>query len=385
MVNILIAPNSFKNSLTAEEVADAIAQGIQNSGIKAKVLMHPIADGGDHTSFLLTKLQNGAMHTAKVKGAYLKPTQASYGLINNGKTAIIEVAETSGFKSIKQKLKSPLESSTKGLGELINICIKSGITDFIICLGGSVTVDGGIGMLQELGLEFFDGNKKLVRPLPKDFDKVDAMDRGKLKEQTSKCKFTVLCDVNNPLLGKEGAAHVFGPQKGASADDIRILEEFLQNFESLTFDSSKKSLNKVLGGGAAGGLAAAFSVFLNADLKKGAEYFCEITDFEKSLQKADILITGEGSMDSQSLEGKAPITVAKLAIQKKIPCIAIAGKIPLEIPDELQQYFTMLMPIGNQPEEIKEAMANTKNNIVRTIEQISKLIHFFHNKGQNKD
>jgi glycerate kinase len=141
----------------------------------------------------------------------------------------------------------------------------------------------------------------------------------------------------------------------------------------------------VLGGGAAGGLAAAFSVFLNAELKKGAEYFCEITDFEKSLQKADILITGEGSMDSQSLEGKAPITVAKLAIQKKIPCIGIAGKIPLEIPDELQQYFTMLMPIGNQPEEIKEAMANTKKNIVRTIVQISKLIHSFPNKGKNKD
>ena len=370
MLNILIAPNSFKNSLKADKVADAIEKGLKSSGIQANISKFPIADGGDHSSFLISKQLNGEKKSMEVAGAYLKKTKASYGLIDSGKCAVIEVAETSGFKSIHNKLKSPLKSSSKGLGQLISAQIDAGVKDFIICLGGSVTVDAGIGMLQALGLVFEDKKGAAIEALPHNFDKVGSMDISAFKERIAGCCFTVLCDVENKLLGAKGAARVFGPQKGASEEDIEKLEEFLKSFERLTKRTVQKSLNSMKGGGAAGGLGAAFSVFLNADLKKGASYFCEITGFDTALEQVDLLITGEGSIDSQSLEGKAPIVVAAKAKERQIPCIGLAGKVPLKIPKELQDYFLMLLPIGNQPEELEESIKNTEKNLVRTALQL---------------
>jgi len=374
MLKILIAPNSFKNSLTADQVASAIEAGLSGSAVKAELVKFPIADGGDHTSYLLSKHLNGTMNSAKVHGAYLELSNANYGLINNAKTAVIEVAETSGFKSINNKLQSPLISSTKGLGELIKYNIESGITDFIICLGGSVTVDAGIGMLQELGLRFINKSGDKINPLPGEFHEVHSIDLDDFNNKTALCSFTVLCDVNNKLLGEDGAAKVFGPQKGANISDIEKLEEFLNHFEVLTKRYTGKSLDTVIGGGAAGGLGAALSVYLNAEMKPGASYFCEISNFETVLQKSNILITGEGSIDSQSLEGKAPVVVAALAKKYNIPCFAIAGQIPVEISPELQEYFSMLLPIGNKPETLEKAIENTEKNIFRTAQQIGNLL-----------
>ena len=374
MLNILISPNSFKNSLKADKVANAIEKGLKASGIHANIFKFPIGDGGDYSSFLICKQLNGEMKSMKVAGAYLKKTKASYGLIDSGKCAVIEVAETSGFKSIQNKIKSPLKSSSKGLGQLISALIDSGIRDYVICLGGSVTVDAGIGMLQAMGLEFRDKRGAVIEPLPDNFEKVDSMDISKFKERISGCTFTVLCDVENKLLGINGAARVFGPQKGASEEDIEKLEEFLKSFDRLTKKTVQKSLNSMKGGGAAGGLGAAFSVFLNADLKKGASYFCEITGFDAALAQIDLLITGEGSIDSQSLEGKAPVVVAAKAKERQIPCIGLAGKVPLKIPKELQDYFLMLLPIGNQPEELEMSIKHAEKNLVRTALQLGKML-----------
>lgn len=270
MFNILIAPNSFKNSLTANEVADAIALGFKESELEAVLQNFPIADGGDHTSFLITDYLKGKMNSLKVSGAYLQETDANYGLVNKGKTAVIEVAQTSGFKSIQGKLKSPINSSTKGLGEIIQYNIDDGIFDFIICLGGSATVDGGIGMLQALGMKFLDKNHTQFHALPSNFEKVQSIDLEQFNKTISKCSFTVLCDVENKLLGEEGAAKFFGPQKGA--DDI--------------------------------------------------------------------------------------------------PVIGLAGSIPLKVSKDLQKYFTMLLAIGNSPNNLKNAIKNTKSNLIRTAKQI---------------
>jgi len=370
MFNILIAPNSFKNSLTANEVADAIALGFKESELEAVLQNFPIADGGDHTSFLITDYLKGKMNSLKVSGAYLQETDANYGLVNKGKTAVIEVAQTSGFKSIQGKLKSPINSSTKGLGEIIQYNIDDGIFDFIICLGGSATVDGGIGMLQALGMKFLDKNHTQFHALPSNFEKVQSIDLEQFNKTISKCSFTVLCDVENKLLGEEGAAKFFGPQKGADEADMKSLENFLIHFEKLTAEKLGKSLDKVVGGGAAGGLGAVFSVFMNAILKKGTNYFCELTGFESMLSKADLLITGEGSIDNQSMRGKAPIVVAKLARKYDIPVIGLAGSIPLKVSKDLQKYFTMLLAIGNSPNNLKNAIKNTKSNLIRTAKQI---------------
>lgn len=375
MIRILIAPNSFKNALTAEEASKAIASGLKDSGLGAELISFPIADGGDQTSSLLVKHLKGSMKRAEVYGAYLKKTSVSYGLINRGKTAVIEIAETSGFKSIQNRLKSPLKSSSKGLGELICKNMEAGIHDFIICLGGSVTVDGGIGMLQELGLKFKDSHNKEFKAMPDSFNQVESMDISALQKIRSLCSFTVLCDVDNKLLGKKGAAHVFGPQKGANEQDVDKLESFLKLFTALTKKTIGKSLNNVVGGGAAGGLGAAFEVFLNAKLKPGASTFCELSNFEDELKRADLLITGEGSIDSQSLNGKGPVEVARLARKNKIPCIALAGKIPLTINSDLQELFMMLLSIGSKPEKLDEAIANTKGNLKRTGKQVGNLLN----------
>lgn len=374
MKKILIAPNSFKGSLTAEEATEAIAEGLNQSLLKAKFIKFPIADGGDHTSFLMTKHLKGSMHKHEVKGAYLQKTEAHYGLLHDNKTAIIEVAETSGFKSIKGKLKSPLESSSWGLGELIAHNIAQGVRSFIICLGGSATVDGGLGMLQALGLACLDKSGKVFQASPQNYKDIVQLDLEKLNEKINGIKFTILCDVDNRLLGAQGAAAVFGPQKGASSADVVALEAFLSQLELLTKKTTGQSLNKVNGGGAAGGLGAAFNVFMKADMQKGAPYFCKLTEVETLIKQADWVITGEGSIDSQSLAGKAPVVLAGLTKKAGKPIIGLAGRIPRTIDKRLQDYFTTLLAIGNSPEELQQAIKHTSLNLQRTAKQIGLLI-----------
>ncbi|MGN0022029.1 MAG: glycerate kinase [Sphingobacterium hotanense] len=375
MKKILIAPNSFKGALTAEEVAQAIETGLKASKIQAELIKFPIADGGDHTSYLLSKHLKGKMEKRAVKGVYLQDTEASYALLDKGKTAIIEVAETTGFKSISGKLRSPIESSSYGLGELIKYNLDQGVLDFIICLGGSASVDGGIGMLQALGLEFLDKDGKGINATAKNYKDVKNFSLDKLKMISQDARFTVLCDVENKLLGTDGAAAVFGPQKGASPEDVKALEAFLGYFDKLTKEMIGKSLNSVIGGGAAGGLGAAFKVFLNADIKKGAAYFFELTKIEDQVKDVDWVITGEGSIDSQSLEGKAPIVLAELARKHNKPIIGLAGKIPLEIDEKLQDYFAALLAIGNRPEDLENAIQHTADNLTRTAKQLGLLLN----------
>jgi glycerate kinase len=380
MYKILIAPNSFKGSLTATAAADAIEQGLNESELQFQSKKFPIADGGDHTSFLLTNHLNGDFNHYLVFGAYGDLTDAFFGLANNGKTAIIEVAETSGFKTIQAETRHVLHADTRGLGQLIDHVLNLGVSEVILCLGGSATIDGGIGMLNALGVKFMDTDNNILDVYPENFSQVNAIDASALKQKIGRCKFTVLCDVDNPLLGEHGAARVFGPQKGATEKEVILLEQCLSRFNDLTVNALGKSLAKVKFGGAAGGLSATLSVYLNADLLEGAEHFCKITGFKEALSNIDLLITGEGSIDHQSLNGKAPYVVAKHALAENIPVIGLAGNVPRVVTPDLQQYFSMLLSIGSKPESLFEAIENTRENLVRTSKQIGNILSVY-NKG----
>lgn len=378
MYKIIIAPNSFKGSLAADEVALAIEQGLKQSQLIFQSEKFPIGDGGDHTASLLTDHLNGEFRCLPVLGAYGDLVEAGFGLVKGGRVAVLEVAETSGFKSIIGEANKPLKASTRGLGQLINHVLDLDVSEIILCLGGSATIDGGIGMLSELGVKFMDMHKNnILAVCPENFTQVAFIDASTLEQRIGKCEFTVLCDVTNPLLGENGAAKVFGPQKGASENEVVFLAEFLTRFNELTFSALGKSLDKVESGGAAGGLGATLGVYLNAQLLKGAEHFCKMTDFGTSLSKADLLITGEGSIDAQSLSGKAPFVVAKYALAKHIPVIGLAGAVPRVITNDLQQYFSMLLSIGNQPEPLGLAIKNTKANLIRTAKQIGNIITLY--------
>ncbi|WGQ10590.1 glycerate kinase [Pedobacter gandavensis] len=380
MYKILIAPNSFKGSLTADEAAHAIEQGLNQSKLKFQSSKFPIGDGGDHTSFLLTNHLKGEFGHHLVFGAYGDLVDARFGLINHGKTAVIEVAETSGFRTIQGEFRLVLQADTKGLGQLIDHVLSLGVSEIIICLGGSATIDGGIGMLTALGVRFLDAAHQIIDVYPGNFSQVAVIDVTGLKQKISHCKFTVLCDVDNPLLGECGAATVFGPQKGATEKEVLLLEAFLSRFNELTLATLGKSLAQVKFGGAAGGLSAALSVYFNADLLEGAEQFCQITGFKQALSNVDLLITGEGSIDEQSLNGKAPYVAVKHALAANIPVIGLAGNVPMVVAEELQRYFSMLLSIGNKPESLLEAIDHTYENLVRISKQIGNILSVYNNQ-----
>lgn len=373
-MNILIAPNAFKHSLTATEAADAIREGLNRSGFRCKTECFPIADGGDGTGRLIVEKCGGAWREYDVHDPLDRLIKAPLGLIDNGKTAVIEMADASGIRLLLHNELDPLRSSSFGTGEMIRFALDRKVEKIILGLGGSATVDGGIGILSALGVRFLDAQGTELPALPENLSELRQIDVSEIDHRILKCKITVLCDVDNLLLGANGASVVFGPQKGASVSDITILEQALENLSDAAFKVSGRKMDEIIHGGAAGGVAAALNVFLNAELVNGAEHFLQLTGFMESLIKADLLITGEGSLDEQTLQGKGPFAVAKYAKQHGIPVIGIAGRVPLNDQPEMNKYFDILMPIGNEPADLETAMKFTASNIIRTSCQIGKFL-----------
>ena len=298
---------------------------------------------------------------------------ASFGLIDKGATAVIELADASGLRLLHPEEYDPLHASTFGTGEMIKHALDKGVNKIIIGIGGSATVDGATGILQALGIRFLDVDKKVLQHLPESLIGLAFIDTTNIDKRIFNVELIVLCDVENMLLGETGAATVFGPQKGASAEDVKKLEAALTRFRDITFQQTGKDMAAIKHGGAAGGVAAGLAVFLNAKLVNGIDYFLEITSFGEALQKADLVITGEGSIDEQTLHGKGPFGVAKKAKQKNIPVIGLAGKIPLQPDAGLKKYFDVLMPINNEL-SLEKALLQTKDNLMRTAAEIGNLL-----------
>ena len=365
-MHILIAPNAFKNSLTAEEVALAIKKGFVQSKLKSSYECFPIGDGGDGTAELIIKKCDGELVATEVHDPFGKRITSSFGLIDKGQTAIIEMADASGLRLLKLTELNPLLATSFGTGEQIRIALDKNVKKIIIGMGGSATVDGGCGMLKALGARFLDTNDRELHSLPQNLVSLASVDLSGLDKRIEKTEVIVLCDVDNLLLGDNGAAAMFGPQKGASPAGVHQLDAALARFAAVSLHQTGKDMTAVKYGGTAGGAAAGLFAFLNAKLVNGIEHFLTLTGFDESLKNADLLITGEGSIDEQTLQGKGPFGVARRAKLKELPVIGLAGKIPLEKNEALQQYFDVLMAIGHQPMDLAAALAATESNLIRT-------------------
>jgi glycerate 2-kinase len=365
-MHILIAPNAFKNSLDAASVATAIQEGIQQSKLKCSCECFPVGDGGDGTGDLLVKKLNGVFINALVQDPLGRKINTHFGLIDEGRTAVIEMANASGLRLLQKEELDPLHASTFGTGELVNLALDKNVNKIIIAIGGSATVDGGTGIAGALGIRFLDAGGNQLQGMPESLVDLASIDSSALDKKIRHCQLLVLCDVDNELLGDKGAAAVFGPQKGATAVDVQQLEKALTCFRNIILKQTGNDIAGIKHGGAAGGVAAGLAALLNAKLVKGIDYFLELTGFEKSLQKADLVITAEGSIDEQTLEGKGPFGVAQRAKEKNIPVIAVAGNVPLKTSAALQNYFDLILSINNEPVPLNTAIQNTAVNLQRT-------------------
>ncbi len=379
-MKILIAPNAFKHSLDAGDVARALEKGISRSSLNCEIECFPVGDGGDGTGNLLMERLGSTRVEVSVQDPLGKVIDTFLGVTENGRTAVIEMANASGLRLIGDEDQNPLQTSTFGLGQLISRALDLNVTEIIIGLGGSATVDGGAGMLNALGVRFFDDQGAELKATPQGLASLSSIDISGLDPRLSKCSIIALCDVDNRLLGTNGAAAVFGPQKGARSADIQTLDDFLERLSSAVLHITGKDMNKVVYGGAAGGVAAALHAVLGAQLVNGAFHFLDLASFEDSLGTCDLVITGEGKIDGQTSGGKAPYAVARLAKERGIPVIGIAGQLVLEDEDRLSQYFDALVPISNGPSLLEDAIKNTEANLVRTGEMIARLILLSFNK-----
>lgn len=325
-MNVVIAPDSFKETLSAKEVANAIEVGLKRVFKDISIIKVPLADGGEGTVEALVDASSGKIVQVDVLDPLQREIKAYYGLLDDGKTAVIEMATSSGLELLKEEEKNPMNTTTYGFGMLINHALEAGVKNFILGLGGSATSDCGIGMLQALGLKLFDkNNNELTIVSAKHIKDIVVFDTTLLDAKFKDINISVACDVKNPLCGLNGASFVFGKQKGASDEMVKELDSSLLEFAKLCEDKFQKTTKDIEGCGAAGGLGFALITFLNANLKSGIDIVMKQVNLEEKLKDASLVITGEGKIDSQTIQGKTPIGVAKLAKKYNKKVIAIAG------------------------------------------------------------
>jgi glycerate 2-kinase len=373
-MHILIAPNAFKNSLSAPDAAKSIRDGLLDSGLTCSIECFPVGDGGDGTASLIVQHLGGFFIDVQANGPLGRKINTSIGFVDEGKTAVIEMANISGLKLLQQKELDPLHASSFGCGELIKAALNHGAGKIILCVGGSATIDGGCGALQAMGVRFLDRSKKELTGLPQSLIDLNTIDISCVDKRIFDTEFIILCDVDNFLLGEKGAASVFGPQKGASEQDVIQLENALTRLRDITFIQTGSDMNNLRHGGAAGGISAGLNIYLNARLVQGIEYFLDMTGFDRALENTDLLVTGEGCIDLQTLEGKGPFGVARRAKKKNITVIGLAGKVLLTANTELERYFDVLMAVNQPSEDLKTAMLHTEANLRQKSIQMGKMI-----------
>ncbi|MFC1234469.1 glycerate kinase [Vibrio sp. F74] len=324
-MKIVIAPDSFKESLTAKEVCQAIENGLRRVWKEAEIVHVPVADGGEGTVQSLVDATQGKIVELTATGPLKKKVGAFYGVLGDGKTAAIEMAAASGLHHVENALRDPKLTSSYGTGEVILHALDNGATKLIIGLGGSATNDGGIGMLDALGVKFFDNKGQRIEPNGAGLGSIATIDNSNIDPRFIHCEVLVACDVDNPLCGEHGATATFGPQKGATEQDMALLDAGMRNFGEKVQQQLGKSIIDVAGAGAAGGMGGALLGFTSAELKPGIDIVMETVELGKQVLGADLVITGEGRIDWQTIHGKTPMGVAQEAKKTNIPVIAIAG------------------------------------------------------------
>lgn len=358
------------------QVATCIEKGIKKVLPKARCIKMPMADGGEGTVQSLVDATGGRMIKKQVVGPMGEKTRASYGILGDGTTAVIEMAEASGLPLVPRHKRNPLLATTYGTGELIIDAINKGATTIIIGLGGSATVDGGAGMAQALGVRFLDSGGKSIKAYLGGgmLAKIREIDLHAVDRRIRRTKFIVASDVTNPLCGKTGAAHVFGPQKGATTVMVKTLDRNLKHYADLIKRQLKKNVLKQKGAGAAGGLGAGLLAFTHARMKRGVDLVVEITGLKKHLKGADLVITGEGRVDFQTAFGKTPAGVAKAARAYKVPCIAIGGSLADDARGVFVHGIAGLESAAARDMDLTTALANSRKHLEFAGERVIRLL-----------
>ncbi|MDC0705072.1 glycerate kinase [Priestia sp. AB] len=373
-MKIVIAPDSFKESLTALRVCEAVEKGIRTHFPDAEISKVPMADGGEGTVQSLVDATGGQIIQAKVTGPLDKEVEAFYGILGDGKTAVIEMAAASGLHHVPVDKRNPLVTTTRGTGELILKALDHKVKHIIIGIGGSATNDGGAGMAKALGAKLFDAKGAEIKEGGGSLDQLTFIDLTNLDSRLAEVKVEVACDVDNPLTGETGASAVFGPQKGATPDMVKQLDRNLAHYAAIVGKEMGIHIQSVPGAGAAGGLGGGLLAFLSAELKPGVDIVIKATQLESYIKNADLVITGEGRIDGQTIYGKTPIGVAKTAKKHSVPVIAIAGSIGAGSEAVYEHGISALFSVVPGAVTLPEALEKADENIERTAKNVASVI-----------
>lgn len=375
-MKVVVAIDSMKGSLTSMEAGNAVAEGIRLAVPSANVIVRPLADGGEGTVDALVCGMGGSMQKVTVTGPLGAPVDCVYGIVEEAKLAIIEMAGAAGITLLSRKERNPLHTTTYGVGEVIKDAVAKGCRRFVVGIGGSATNDGGIGMLQALGYGFLDKEKRQIPFGAKGLERLNSITDDSVIPELAECEFRVACDVTNVLCGENGCSAVYGPQKGATPSMIAQMDEWLRHYAALAKARYPKADALKEGTGAAGGLGFAFLGFTNAVLEPGIKIVLEETGLEGYIKDADFVVTGEGRLDGQTAMGKAPTGVAGLAKKYHIPVIALAGSVTKEASACNQKGIDAFFPILRGVVTLEEAMKpeNAAANLADTAEQVFRLI-----------
>ena len=373
----VIAIDSLKGSLSSIEAGQAIAEGIKKADAKAEVVIRPLADGGEGTVEALVCGMNGTLQHVKVTGPLGEPVVCEYGIIDETKTAVIEMSGAAGITLVPDTKKNPLYTTTYGVGEVIRDAIEKGCRRFIVGIGGSATNDGGIGMLQALGYGFLNKDGQQVPFGAIGLKELETITDTYVLPELAECEFKIACDVTNPLCGENGCSAVYGPQKGANPSMIMEMDKWLRYYAALAREKFPKADLNEPGTGAAGGLGFAFLTFTNAVLESGIKIVLEETKLESYVKGADVVVTGEGRLDFQTAMGKAPVGVAGLAKKFDIPVLAFAGSVTKDATECNKNGIDAFFPILRGISTLEEAMKpeNAKQNLIDTAEQAFRLFN----------
>lgn len=370
-MKIVIAPDSYKESLSALEVATAIELGFREIWPEAEYVKIPVADGGEGTVEAMVAAMQGHLVHVDVTGPLGNTIQAFYGLSGDERSAFIEMAAASGLEQVPANLRDPLKTTSWGTGELIRHALDAGVEHIIIGIGGSATNDGGAGMVQALGARLLDAQDEDIAHGAMGLESLARIDISQLDPRLAGCRIEVACDVTNPLTGKEGASVVFGPQKGATAEMIPRLDRALTHYAQLIARDLDVNVLELAGGGAAGGMGAALYAFCGAQLRRGIEIVTDALRLDACVADADLVVTGEGRIDSQTIHGKVPVGVAKIAKRYNKPVIGIAGSLTADVgvvhEHGLDAVFSVIYTICT----LDEALKNTSENVRMTARNVA--------------
>lgn len=372
-MKMIIAPDSYKGSLSSEQAAEAISRGVLKAIPEATVIQVPIADGGEGTLDCMIALGAGQKVPVQVSGPLGARLTAAIGLLGDGQTAVIEMAQASGLCLIRSDERDPGTASTFGTGELLRAALDRGCREFILALGGSATNDGGAGMLQALGIRLLDSDGREVGRGGDELGRIATIDTSAFDPRIRESRFTIASDVQNPLVGPEGATYVFGPQKGGAPEQLMRLEQHMIHWADKVEQTTGIRLHDRPGAGAAGGIGGAFLAFFPSTIRRGIDVVIEHTKLREHLADADLVITGEGRIDSQTASGKTPMGIAQEAQKYGVPTIALAGSVGADIQALYAYGIKALFSLADGPMPLEDAIKQADHLLERAAEQMMRL------------